>query len=312
MWMTWRDAWSAALYGPDGFYRSQLPADHFRTSVHASPLFCRAILQLVNRTGARAVTDFGAGSGELLAQLAASAPDLALTAVEVRARPEGLPEQVAWVPELPDRVEGLLIANELLDNVPCQVVERTEDAWRVVEVQTDTGEERLGSAANDDEVAWLTRWWPSSAAGVADGAGQVGQRAEVGLARDLLWVDACSRVSTGTSLAIDYGHHADYRPTLSTVRSYRGGRETPLSLDGQHDITAHVAIDSVAAAVGAETARQRDMLYELGLTTMRPDVSTASADPVGYVHALSLASEAGELVASPGLGDLLWVMRSHP
>ena len=31
---------------------------------------------------------------------------------------------------------------------------------------------------------------------------------------------------------------------------------------------------------------------------MRPDVSTASADPVGYVHALSLASEAGELVAS--------------
>ena len=85
-----------------------------------------------------------------------------------------------------------------------------------------------------------------------------------------------------------------------------------MSLDGHHDITAHVAIDSVAAAVGAETARQRDMLYELGLTTMRPDVSTASTDPVGYVHALSLASEAGELVASPGLGDLLWVMRRHP
>ena len=218
-------------------------------------MFAGAILQLVRRTGATAVTDFGAGSGELLAQLAASAPDLALTGVEVRARPEGLAEDIAWVPELPDRVEGLLIANELLDNVPCQVVERTEDAWRVVEVQTDTGEERLGSAADDDEVAWLSRWWPSSAAGAADGAGQVGQRVEVGLARDLLWVDACSRVSTGTSLAIDYGHHADYRPILSTVRSYRGGRETSLSLDGHHDITAHVAIDSVAAAVGAETAR---------------------------------------------------------
>jgi hypothetical protein len=72
-----------------------------------------------------------------------------------------------------------------------------------------------------------------------------------------------------------------------------------------------VAVDSVAAAVGAETARQRDMLYELGLTAMRPDVSLAASDPVGYVHALSLASEAGELVASPGLGDLVWVIRHH-
>jgi SAM-dependent MidA family methyltransferase len=304
--MTWRDAWSAALYGPEGFYRAYLPADHFRTSVHASPQFSRAILQLVRRTGATAVTDYGAGSGELLAQLASSAPDLSLTAVEVRPRPESLPDQVAWVTELPDQIEGLLIANELLDNVPCQLVERAEDAWRVVEVHSESGEERLGAEADEEDMAWLARWWPDHA------LGQVGQRVEVGLARDRLWADACARVTVGTSLAIDYGHLADYRPVLSTVRSYRAGRETSLSLDGHHDISAHVAIDSVAAAVGAETARQRDMLYELGLTTMRPDVSLASTDPVGYVHALSLASEAGELLASPGLGDLLWVMRRHP
>jgi len=76
-------------------------------------------------------------------------------------------------------------------------------------------------------------------------------------------------------------------------------------------VTAHVAIDSVAAAVGATTVRQRDILRELGLASNRPDISLAESDPAGYVHALSMASEAGELVASPGLGDLLWIVREH-
>jgi SAM-dependent MidA family methyltransferase len=300
--MTWRDAWTSALYGPEGFYRSNLPAHHFRTSVHASPLFSRAVLQLVHRIGASAVVDYGAGSGELLAQIAAAAPDLELTAVEVRPRPEGLPDSISWVSELPEQIDGLLIANELLDNVPCELVERTADGWRVVEVDPSTGDERIGPAADADDVDWLARWWPDEG---------IGHRAEVGLTRDRVWADACARVRTGTSVAIDYGHHVDYRPLLGTLRSYRDGRETALSLDGRHDITAHVAVDSVAATVGADTARQRDMLYELGLTAMRPDISLADSDPVGYVHALSLASEAGELVASPGLGDLVWVIRHH-
>lgn len=34
---TWKQAWDAALYGPDGFFRREAPAAHFRTSVHASP-----------------------------------------------------------------------------------------------------------------------------------------------------------------------------------------------------------------------------------------------------------------------------------
>ena len=58
-------------------------------------------------------------------------------------------------------------------------------------------------------------------------------------------------------------------------------------------------------------ARQRDMLRDLGVTAARPDISLAETDPIGYVHALAAASEAGELTASPGLGDLLWVLRDH-
>ena len=49
----WRDAMSHALYGPGGFFVAGAgPADHFRTSVHASPAFAAALLQPC-RTGRR-------------------------------------------------------------------------------------------------------------------------------------------------------------------------------------------------------------------------------------------------------------------
>jgi len=299
-WVTWRDAWQQVLYGPDGFYRSALPRDHFRTSVHVSPLFARAVLELVRRQGLTAVTDYGAGTGELLHHLAAMAPDLTLTAVEIRPRPADLPASVSWLPSLPERIDGLLFANELLDNVPCDVVERdAAGAVRLVEVDLASGRERPGDLADPATVAWLDRWWPLQ---------QTGDRAEVGLARDQFWQQACASITSGAGLAIDYGHLRDDRPVLSSIRSYRAGHETPLTLDGAHDLAAHVSIDSVAHAVGASIRRQRDMLRDLGLAMTRPDLSLATSDPVGYVNALSASSEAGELVASPGLGDLHWVL----
>src|SRR5687767_965239 len=46
-WRPWREAMAAALYGPGGFYhRREGPAGHFRTSVHASPYFATAVLEL--------------------------------------------------------------------------------------------------------------------------------------------------------------------------------------------------------------------------------------------------------------------------
>src|SRR3954468_10919890 len=92
------------LYGPDGFFVRDPdgPARHFRTSVHASPLFAGALLRLVERVDAALghpktfdLVDVGAGRGELLAALRGLLPaELAerarCTAVEVAPRPAGL------------------------------------------------------------------------------------------------------------------------------------------------------------------------------------------------------------------------------
>lgn len=302
-WLPWREAWHAALYGSDGFYRTASPAEHFRTSVHTSAVFASAIVALARRLGVHAVVDLGAGSGELLRHLAVLAPDLRLTGVDLRARPDDLAGDIGWEPEPPESLDGLLVANEVLDNVPCDVVELDGDGVpRLVEVRADTGEERLGDPASVDACAWLDAWWPLR---------EPGHRAEVGLQRDRFWYRACAAVRSGACLAVDYGHLLDYRPAYPERRSYLRGREVEVALDGSRDVTAHVAVDSVAASVGASLARQRDMLHDLGVSGALPDPAVAATDPAAYVRALSTASGAAELLRSPGFGDFFWLLAVH-
>jgi SAM-dependent MidA family methyltransferase len=311
-WMTVREAWTEALYGPSGFYRVEQPGDHFTTSSHVSPAFAEATASMARRHGASTVLDLGAGGGELLAALYALEPDLALVGVDLRARPEAFPEAAVWrqaddvvaavAAHASDRT--LVIANELLDNVPCDVVSLDATATpRLVEVRPDSGERRLGAVAPADAVDWLQRWWPLA---------EPGQCAAVGLSRDRLWADVCSAVPTAVCVAVDFGHVADSRPPDDGVVSYRRGVMGPPRLDGQHDVTADVAVDSVAAAAGATLVSQADALADLGLSARRPPVDRAHADPSGYLRALAAASSAGALMARPGLGDFWWIVSGRP
>lgn len=290
----WSVAWEAALYGPDGFFRTSRPADHFRTSVHVAA-FAGAIAALVRRTSAATVVDLGAGGGELLTALHAQVPGVALIAVERGPRPDDLPAEITWQAELPDRIEGLLIANEWLDNVPVPIVQRTHSDTREVLVAPSGGAESLGSV---QDTTWLTRWWPMR---------EDGERAEVGEARDVVWADAVSRVH-GTAIAIDYGHLVGERPAFGTLTSFLDGREVDVIPDGSRDITAHVAVDSVATACGGYLLRQREALALLGLDGSRPPIALAHSDPAAYVRALSHSGEVGELIARGGLGDFWWII----
>lgn len=291
----WRDAWERALYGPDGFFRRSRPGDHFRTSAHVG-LFAEAVAELARRTSAATIVDVGAGGGELLAALDPLLPGTELIGVEIADRPADLPGRIAWRRELPARIDGVLIANEWLDNIPCPVVE-VDDAGIARELLVDpaSGDETLGAV---HESSWLGAWWPLD---------EPGQRAEDGEPRDIAWADAVSRVH-GTAVAIDYGHRRDDRPPFGSLRSYVGGREADVRPDGSRDVTAHVAVDAVAAASGSRLLRQRDALALLGVDGARPPVGLAHSDPVAYVRALSRAGEAGELLGRGGLGDFWWII----
>src|SRR4051794_37306882 len=109
--LRWRDAWEQALYAEDGFFRRERPGDHFRTSAHLG-LFAEAVAELARRTSATTVVDLGAGGGELLRALVHLLDGVRLVGVELADRPADLPHEIDWVPTLPDRIEGLLVANE--------------------------------------------------------------------------------------------------------------------------------------------------------------------------------------------------------
>ncbi|WP_191844257.1 SAM-dependent methyltransferase [Catellatospora chokoriensis] len=320
-----------ALYGPDGFFVRERPADHFRTSAQ-SPHFARAIAVLaadVDRAlGSPEVfdlVDVGAGRGELLHGVLAAldAPLRArvrAVAVEVSARAHDAAESPGEAVGLdgtdpgPDTDRG---PGPAADAAVHGVMWRTDlprgltglllaTEW-LDNVPLDLA--RDGSYLDTDlnpggpldvaDAAWIERWWPAGPDAIV----------EVGRSRDKAWADAVGALDAGLALAVDYGHRLGERPLLPTVTGFRDGREVPPAFDGSTDITCHVAVDSVAAAAGTDSLLldQRTALHRLGVTAQRPPLALASSDPVGYVRALAAASEIGELTAASGLGGHWWL-----
>jgi SAM-dependent MidA family methyltransferase len=296
-----------ALYSPSGFYHSlEGPAGHFRTSVHSTSIFAEAVRRLASSVGLQTIMDVGAGRGELLKQLYAIDPGLRLIGLEVAERPKDLPDSVGWVDAPPAGLVALVIANEWLDNIPLDVVIMAAGGPRLVLVDPATGREELGPVPDKRDLDWLTRWWPLDNA-------QVGDRAEIGATRDVAWAALVGGLAGGVAVAIDYGHLQGRRPRHGTLTGYLAGRQVEPIPDGSRDITAHVAMDSCAAAatrVGAATAElttQRDALHELGVTGARPPLDLARSDPPGYARALARATQAADLTARSGLGSFLWL-----
>ncbi len=374
MVVSWRQAMADALYGPDGFFLAGGgPAAHFRTSVHASPVFGSALLRLLDLLDTALghpdpldVVDVGAGRGELLTTLATLAPpDLAgrlrLTGVELAPRPGPLPTVIGWRADLPTDVTGLLLGTEWLDNVPLDVATAGLSGWRQVMVDPRTGVESIGGPVDPADTDWLTTWWPTPAdarptpadarptpadarptptharptpadARPASPGGPIGTepaeigpaeiaqppgicRAEIGRARDAAWSAAVAAVRRGLAVAVDYGHLRADRPSLGTLTGFRAGRQVPPVPDTSCDLTAHVAMDSVAAAGSAvaglpyQLVSQRAALREFGADGRRPSLELAATDPAAYVRALAAASAAAELTDPAGLGGHWWLLQ---
>jgi SAM-dependent MidA family methyltransferase len=293
-----------ALYGPDGFYRTERPEAHFRTSVHASPLFAEAFARLLcdvdaelGRPAKVQVVDVGAGCGSLLTGILAAVPERLLgrieaIAVEVSARPDA--DGISWRTSLPDEITGLVIANEWLDNVPLDLVELTREGLRLV-----MADDSLGPPPTREDQEWVERWWPLS---------RVGDRAEVGSSRSTAWATVLERLTAGMAIAIDYFHEASHRRV--TLAGYRDGRVVRPVPDGSCDVTAHVALDACRAP-GGLLITQREALRALGVSGARPSLDLARTDSRAYLRALARAGEAAELTDPAGLGGFGWLIQTE-
>lgn len=237
---TLRETWAAALYGPGGrFTRGRRDFATALTDPVTAQVLCAVLLDLAVETDRAlgepadfTVVDVGAGTGVFLSHLARRGPSRwRLVGVERCPRPVWLDARIAWVADVPEH-SGFLLAHEWLDDVPGDLVQHG---------RTVLADGSLGPA---HDLSWLERWWPGYELGTA----------EDGSARDLAWLATTERMTAGHALAIDYGHtRITRRPTLT---GWRDGRPVPPVFDGSCDVTAHVALDSLAG----DLTWQRDAL----------------------------------------------------
>jgi len=312
-WTPWQQAWDRALYGKSGFYRQAAgPAGHFSTATQGVPQIgeqlAKALLTLMEREELDTFVDMGCGRGEMLEHVHRLAPQVRCTGVDIVARP-ALSRPIGWLQspggdQLPDELDGLsgalVFANEWLDVVPCPIAELSPDGdLREVLVNTSNGQERLGDPVSGTNRHWCEQFWP------VDGQ-QSGDRVEIGRTRDIAWANLVSRLGSGLAVAVDYGHTIGSRPALGTLTGFRAGRQVLPVPDGSCDLTAHVAMDSLAHD---ELVDQRGALRRLGVSGQIPSHDLARSDPSAYLKGLSAASAAAALIAAGGLGDFLWAFR---
>jgi SAM-dependent MidA family methyltransferase len=349
--MTWRQAMQAALYGPGGFYaRGEPPARHFRTSVHVSPGYAAAVLELLHEVDEGLgwperidLVDIGAGQGELLEQVLAAAAE---PGPGGQGRPGRGPAGPGAAGRRPggrgrgDRGLAGRIAACAVEVAPRPAGLDPRIRWERVPPATITGlviaSEWLDNIPLD--VVELTAAGPAvvqvnPATGAERPHGRpgptdlawvrdwwplraCGERAEVGRTRCTAWAGVIRRIDRGVAVAADYGHLRAARPGCGTLTGYLEGRAVPAVPDGSRDITAHVALDACAeageAAGAGETVltTQRAALRELGLDARRPPLALAASDPEGYALALSRASQAAELTDAAGLGGFGWLAQA--
>jgi SAM-dependent MidA family methyltransferase len=261
------------------------------------------------------LVEVGAGSGSLLAALL-EATDVEAWAVEVspparRALQEVLPARRVLEDLTAAIGPGVVIANELLDNLPMAVAVRRGEGWteHLVAASGD-GFEIMEWPARREVAAWADRF-----------VGPIGEGSlvEVQL-RAASWVrQVLGLLKSGALLVIDYGattEELEHRRVTGTLRTYRSHHlgPDPLYAPGETDITADVNFTALAAiaeeaGAGVELHRQDDFLAGLGMRDAmsrlrREELALArSGDEIARLQVRSRRIGAETLLNPRGLGD---------
>ena len=321
-----------ALYAPRlGYYSggaAKLGKDgDFTTAPEITSLFGAALARAAAAIIAQSapnILEFGAGTGKLardvLTALAADGVAVDSYAIvelsgELRARQqEALRDfpQVRWLDGFPDAFSGVVLANEVLDAMPVELVTKTPAGWRQVMVTIEDGRfattPREPSAALADQIARQIPHADTLDDGYITEVHAVAEGFMASLARMLA-------AGQGAALLFDYGfpaheYYVDDRTGGTLMCHYRHhAHPDPFYLPGLQDITAHV--DFTAMALAAQDAgldvlgymSQAAFLLAAGIGEL-----LLETDPADALRYLPQANAVQKLVSPAEMGELFKVL----
>jgi SAM-dependent MidA family methyltransferase len=332
-WIPFSRYMELALHAPGlGYYaagsRKFGAEGDFVTAPEISPLFARCIAlqarQVLEATGGD-ILELGPGSGALAADMVEElkshgaapkrylllevSPDLReRQRARLAERFPGDTDRFVWIDALPEKFRGLVVANEVLDVIPCALVHRrgTELFERGV-ILTEAGFAFDDQALTDGELKRrVANVFPP---------GDYDYLSEVNFQAEALVRTVAGAIESGVALFIDYGfpereyYHA--QRSMGTMRChYRHHvHGDPFFWPGLQDITAHVDFTAMARAAESAEAEvygfttQAYFLISCGLAVM---VSTA--DPTMTLSRLQASSAVRRLIAPQDMGELFKVL----
>ncbi|MDQ3945346.1 MAG: SAM-dependent methyltransferase, partial [Actinomycetota bacterium] len=234
----------------------------------------------------------------------------------VAPEPDEAPEPVPGVgplltslPDLPATpFAGVVVANELLDNLPFRIVERKDGGWLEI---------RVGVGFTEVAVPAEVRLAAEADALVGHVNVPVGARLPIQVAMTEWLADVGAVLRHGAVAVIDYAVPVEEllaRGQDGWLRTYRAQRRggSPLEAAGTQDVTADVCLEALrrgAARAGftvVEETTQAEWLRRLGLESLAEKARTAwharTGNDLEALKARSLVQEADALTDASGLG----------
>jgi len=305
-----------ALYGEGGFYttsgRAGRRGGDFITSPEVGPLFGTVIARTLDawwkELGSPSrfdVVECGAGPGTLARSILAAQPECATAmhyvAVEISASQRALhPQSVESCETMPDgQITGVILANELLDNLPFRLFV-FDGSWMEAFVSQTTSGQFVEVLRTPDVVPSCL---PLNA--------PLGSRAPIQDAAASWVQNSLLKINHGRLLLFDYCSASTAEIALTPwrewLRTYRDqGRGTHyLSEPGSQDITAQVMLDQLPTGLSLST--QADFLKLWGIEELVNEGNAywenmKHAPDVAAMKMRSRSTEARSLIDQTGLG----------
>ena len=338
-WIPFSRYMEMALYQPGkGYYSAGAhklgTGGDFTTAPEISPFFgmalTNAILPVLEAFRSQGkptrILEFGAGTGKLAASILSRlreldfpldsysileiAPDLAQrqrTFLQETKNSLQCPTEIDWLSALPTDFEGIILANEVLDAIPCERIIYQDGTWHLqgVVIQNGTFALEAGPAIDPGLLPdyLLTHSFAE------------GYTTEIH-PQSVAWLTALTHaLSSGLFITLDYGFPAaeffhPQRGQGTLMAHHRHHTITdPLYLPGLCDLTSHVEWSSLAKvtlAAGANEVylnNQGNFLLEAGIG----DLVLEQMDPTNAAAFLPVSNALQKLLSEAEMGELFKV-----